>query len=382
MIDKNTYLPHFLIICLVCISPYLALAQTELDTKSGQLLTVEADGTYSYRTVESETDSDEFMGIEINALEDPNTILFDGDRQEKMVMRNLKSQLKNIEAKSTVERYNHKVAKEKLKDKIKAAKKAGLDQKVEELNDQYNAIEVNYDLANMRAEESYKLIRSLSEINDVNEDQRVERINSLVHEAAKRLGTDVTPIKSSVVDYSFEIDETNPEHIAHGNNCNITFNGTDTEIDKKRIEHSPQYLFGYTSDKLKHFLKEDNFLKCSAYLTLLDDKYYLNLDLDLATKDASRNYGFIDKGDMIKLTFINGDNFVANSIYRAEGKLEPYSGHTKYEAVYQLQDIEMELIEDLELDKIAIIWSSGFEEYPVYEIDVLQRQLECIKEAK
>ena len=47
-----------------------------------------------------------------------------------------------------------------------------------------------------------------------------------------------------------------------------------------------------------------------------------------------------------------------------------------------MQDIEMELIKDLELDKVAIIWSSGFEEYPVYEIDLLQRQLECIKKAK
>jgi hypothetical protein len=42
----------------------------------------------------------------------------------------------------------------------------------------------------------------------------------------------------------------------------------------------------------------------------------------------------------------------------------------------------MELIKDLELDKLAIIWSSGYEEYPVYEIDLLQRQLECIKKAK
>ena len=112
---------------------------------------------------------------------------------------------------------------------------------------------------------------------------------------------------------------------------------------------------------MKHFLKSENFLNCSAYLTQLDGDYYLNLDLDLATKDASRNYGFIDKDDMVKLTFINGDNFVANSIYRAEGKLEPYSGHTKYEAIYRLQDIEMELIEDLELDKVAIICSKKAE---------------------
>ena len=129
-------------------------------------------------------------------------------------------------------------------------------------------------------------------------------------------------------------------------------------------------------------MKKKNFLNCNAYLTLLDGDYYLNLDLELATNDASKSYGYIDKNDLVKLTFINGENFIANSIYKAEGKLEQYSGHTKYEAVYRLQDINMELIKYLELDKLAIIWSSGYEEYPVYEIDLLQRQLECIKKAK
>ena len=383
MISYKTYLPTLALICMISILPQSAFTQEDINTKSGQLLTVQADGTYSYRATEANDSSeDDFMGMELNALEDPNDTDFGGDRQEKMVLRKLKMQLQTIEAKSTVDRYNHKVTIKQIKKRLKAAKKAKLEGEVSQLQAQLDAVDVQYDLADMRAEESYSLIKKVKDLKKIEPAKRSSSINEIVKIAQEKLGTDVETIKSTKVDYSFEVDDENPEHITHGEECNITYNGRDSELNKDRVEHAPQYLFGYTSEKLKHFLKNDNFLKCNAYLTKLDDDYYLNLDLDLATKDASRNYGFIDKGDMIKLTFINGDNFVANSIYRAEGKLEPYSGHTKYEAVYKLQDIEMELIEDLELDKLAIIWSSGFEEYPVYEIDILQRQLECLKKAK
>lgn len=384
MINKNTYLPTFVLIFVACMLSSNAFAQENLETKSGQILTVAADGSYTYRADESKSteDEDQFMGIELNALEDPNNAELSGDRQERSILRSLKSQLQDIEAKSTVARYQFKEKIRSLSDKLKIAKKAKNENEVISLENQLNALDVDYDLADMRAEESYNFIKKVNDIATTKPEERADKINDLVAKSAKTLGTTVKSIQSTKVDYVFEVDDRNPEYISHDKACDITYNGLDKSLNQKRIEHAPQHLFGHTSEKLKHFLKSENFLNCSAYLTQLDGDYYLNLDLDLATKDASRNYGFIDKDDMVKLTFINGDNFVANSIYRAEGKLEPYSGHTKYEAIYRLQDIEMELIEDLELDKVAIIWSSGFEEYPVYEIDLLQRQLECLKKAE
>ena len=383
MINKNTYLSFLALICLISVLPTALQAQENIDTKSGQMLTVETDGTYTFRKEAAKDESTEaFMGVELNPFEDPNNNELSGDRQERTILRNLKTQLQQIEANSTVERYQQKVIKEALDGKIKVAKKEKKDILVESLKKQLEAAHVDYDVADMRANESYNLIKKLNEIKNVKPKDRAKTINALVLESSQKLGTTSETIKTTVKDYTFSVDARDPDYLAHDGACDITFNGIDKSLNQKKIEHAPQHLFGYTSEKLKHFLKNENFLNCNAYLTKLDGEYYLNLDLDLATKDASRNYGFIDKGDMIKLTFINGDNFIANSIFRAEGKLEPYSGHTKYEAVYQLQDIEMELIEDLELDKIAIIWSSGFEEYPVYEIDLLQRQLECLKKAE
>ena len=383
MINKNTCLRSLILLGILSMLSNITIAQENLDTKSGQALTVAIDSTYKYRASKANKSSeDQFMGEEINPLEDPNNFEQNGNLQEKTILSRLKLQLQNIETKSTIDRYQFKKKMNVLKENLKVAKKAKEIGQIAELENQLNSIEVDYDVADMRAKESYNFINKLNKLKNFKPLERVSIINKIIAKSAKSLGTTVNNVQSSQIDYSFAVDDRNPEYIAHDEICNITFNGMDESLDQKRIEHGPQHLFGHTSEKLKHFLKNENFLNCNAYLTLLDGDYYLNLDLDLATKDASKSYGFIDKNDMVKLTFINGENFIANSIYRAEGKLEQYSGHTRYEAIYKLQDIKMELIKDLELDKLAIIWSSGYEEYPIYEIDLLQRQLECIKKAK
>ncbi|MDG1101364.1 MAG: hypothetical protein P8N29_09170 [Saprospiraceae bacterium] len=383
MINKNTCLRSFILLGILGMLSNITIAQKNLDTKSGQALTVTIDSTYKHRAnIANKSNEDQFMGEEINPLEDPNNFEQNGNPQEKTILSRLKLQLQNIETKSTNDRYQYKKKMNVLKENLKVAKKAEEIGQIAELENQLNSIEVNYDVADMRAKESYNFINKLNKLRNFKPLERVSIINKIIAKSAKSLGTSVNNVQSSQVDYSFAVDDRNPEYITHDEICSITFNGMDESLNQKRIEHAPQHLFGHTSEKLKHVLKNKNFLNCNAYLTLLDGDYYLNLDLELATKDASKSYGYIDKNDMVKLTFINGENFIAHSIYRTEGKLEQYSGHTKYEAVYRLQDIKMELVKDLELDKLAIIWSSGYEEYPVYEIDLLQRQLECIKKAK
>ena len=383
MINKNTCLRSLILLGILGMLSNITIAQKNLDTKSGQALTVTIDSTYKHRANKAnKSNEDQFMGEEINPLEDPNNLEQNGNPQEKTILSRLKLQLENIETKSTNDRYQYKKKMNVLKENLKVAKKAKEIGQIAELENQLNSIEVDYDVADMRAKESYNFINKLNKLRNFKPLERVSIINKIIAKSAKSLGTSVNNVQSSQEDYSFAVDDRNPEYIAHDEICSITFNGMDESLDQKRIEHGPQHLFGHTSEKLKHVLKKKNFLNCNAYLTLLDGDFYLNLDLELATKDASKSYGYIDKNDLVKLTFINGENFIANSIYKAEGKLEQYSGHTKYEAVYRLQDINMELIKDLELDKLAIIWSSGYEEYPVYEIDLLQRQLECIKKAK
>ena len=71
--------------------------------------------------------------------------------------------MQNIETKSTVARYLFKEKMNALKEKLREAKKAKEIEQVAAIENQLNSIEVDYDVADMRAEKSYNFIKKLND---------------------------------------------------------------------------------------------------------------------------------------------------------------------------------------------------------------------------
>ncbi len=109
MINKNTCLRSFIFLGILGMLSNITIAQENLDTKSGEALTVTIDSTYKHKASKANKSSeDQFMGEEINPLEDPINFEQNGNLQEKTILSRLKLQLQNIETKSTNDRYQYK----------------------------------------------------------------------------------------------------------------------------------------------------------------------------------------------------------------------------------------------------------------------------------
>lgn len=382
MNHNYTIIKYILITLFVNCIVYSGATQLALDTKSGQQLEIADDGSFTTLKSSSETsDNEGFMGEEIDGLANTPSDTRLLSIEHRSLLKDIVSTLKEIEAKNTVSKYHQKTKLKELKDLISRYRRNDVPtDTIAYYNDRYEMMKVKYDIYDMKTEVSYELLKKTNDVFNSEESDRVEKINNIITKSNERLATDFQLIINENTDYSFDIDNVDPDLNSEESDCNIVFNGEDKTLGKKRIEFAPQHFFGYTNQKLKHFFKENNFMNCSAYLTKLGGDYFLHLDFNLATKSASKSYGFINKDDMIKITLINGDSFIANSLYRAEGQLESYSGHTKFNTTYKLDDLEIDILENVEIDKIGVIWSSGFEEYPVYEVDLLMRQIECIED--
>lgn len=359
------------------------LAQQSIDTKSGQKLMVSADGSYTTLSTINEG-SDTFMGEALDAFENPDDPSANLEKEELSILNELKNQLKNIEAKATVRRYNLKQEIAQLKDKISKSKKAQLAKseikKIEEIK---KKSEMLYDMADKQAEDSYEHIKKVRDLKKYKKSDRKEKINSLVDACNEQYGIDIKSVHiKKATDYTFSVDDKDPDSKRHKGQCDISFNGKDKDLDKNRIDHAPQHLFSHTNPKAKHFFKESNFLNCNAQLSKIGGKYYLNLNMVLASKDAKRTYGVINKDDMVKLTFVNRENCILRSLYQVEPQLEQYSGNSIYRAIYPLSKDHVKIIKKEDLDKITLIWSTGSESYDIYEIDLLANQYRCIEDAK
>ena len=161
--------------------------------------------------------------------------------------------------------------------------------------------------------------------------------------------------------------------------CKIAYIERDKKGKIKRIETEREPLFGYTHPKLKSYFKEKDFLTCEAQVIMLNNKSYLWLHFTLASKDAIKNYGFIEKNSPIKIQLLDSDIIYVGNTQTANGRLEPYTGYTKYELTIPLDKTNLKHLEKAEIDKIGIMWSSGFEQYEIYNVDLVMNQINCVK---
>lgn len=141
-------------------------------------------------------------------------------------------------------------------------------------------------------------------------------------------------------------------------------------------------LFQYTPEKLVSYFRDKDFLQARAHLFKKDNKVFLQVGLTFFSKDAARNYGYIPGGSLVALQLINGVIMRLKTTGDSRAELETYTGNTIYNVIIPIDKETLGMLEKVALDNMGIMWSSGFESYPIYEVDFLMRQISCIKKLK
>ena len=138
-------------------------------------------------------------------------------------------------------------------------------------------------------------------------------------------------------------------------------------------------LFSHTDERLRHYMKERDYLNCKAYLSTVNGGFrVLNLEFNFAYPNAREAYGFIEKGSILTILFINGDFINLKSGVLAEGQYDIKKELLTYRVQYPVSQGQVSYLKKNELDRVRVYWSSGFEEYEVYELDFFINQAACL----
>ena len=81
----------------------------------------------------------------------------------------------------------------------------------------------------------------------------------------------------------------------------------------------------------------------------------------------------------MRITLISGKKIDIYSLETSYGEIENYTGHVVYKTDFLLKDGDIKSLADIPLDTIGLMWTSGFETYIIYNIDVIMKQLSCLK---
>lgn len=159
--------------------------------------------------------------------------------------------------------------------------------------------------------------------------------------------------------------------------CDFVFDGVDPSSMRKRKEIAPAYFFGQTKKNQVNKISDKEFLTSETSIVEMGGIYYLVLNIKIASKTAQRSYGIIQKGSPFIIHLIDETEMYIYTNLGSSGKFDPYSGYTKYQCIYQLTKGDVKNLKNLEIKDVGIMWSSGYELYDVYEIDLLMNQLNC-----
>lgn len=194
-------------------------------------------------------------------------------------------------------------------------------------------------------------------------------------------------VESTPISYVDILEESKPEYFFKTQpdwtelpiSCNFTTNGYDFNTKRKTISLGLEPLFSYTHPKLKPIYKDKDALETVVALTQIEKDYYLNLRVKIRSKDANRSYGLIEKSAVLVMELINDRKEYGRALNKVVGVYDAETKLTTYDIFYQLDKQTLKALSKTEVSAIGIFWSSGYELYNVYEVEVLYNQANCLK---
>lgn len=344
-------------IFLLAISGYNNLtAQLTMTTLSGQIVIQSEDGTWEKSTSQSNiTKKSSEYDIQISALLDKAEAIertyFASKYRAEMNISKCETALSKLKKKENKDKYDQ------LTDILKKLKDQ---QRIEDRQYTQSAENVNTvrNISNLKPKKQKSTVEKWAEILNVNVEK--EAANPQIAAPVKNNSFQNSKIQKSDCIYATQYSKDN----------------------KPSIELAALPFFTYTSPQLKQYFKEKELMETQASLSQEGKNVFLKLQISIISRDAAKNYGYIPKASMLRLTFVNGSNVSLFAQEDVHYDIENYTGKAIYSIRYPILKEDIDALKKTPLDTAGIVWSSGFEMYDIYNVDTIILLFNCLNSIK
>ncbi len=160
--------------------------------------------------------------------------------------------------------------------------------------------------------------------------------------------------------------------------CRVRSDTVDEATLRRRIILEPGLLFTHTEPDLRPYFKNKELITCYGEISRIDAYVYFTIEFQIASSHSQSNFGSLANGSLLRLKLLSGEYVSLYNIKADRGRIDPYSGNTIFTGQYALGKDEIRLLQSSELDKVRILWSTGYEDYDVYKIDFFKDRLACL----
>ena len=141
----------------------------------------------------------------------------------------------------------------------------------------------------------------------------------------------------------------------------------------------PSLFFTHTDENLRPFLDGKEYLRATAW-TSRDERgnRYLHVRYTFANPNVITSYGYLAQNSSLSLHLLNGRHLSLQAARQAVGIIDHARREVNYDATYLLPRGAAAELRNQALDYVRVFWSSGFEQYEVYQVEALRRLMECL----
>lgn len=139
-------------------------------------------------------------------------------------------------------------------------------------------------------------------------------------------------------------------------------------------------LFYNTDPKLEKYFPENDFIECYARVIKSKKNWFLDLKLILANQKVLKLMGNLSYDVPIKLIFMDGDFIYLRNISITSPVYEAQTGRSSYKIQVTLDREKVRKLRKKEIDQIVMVWSSGIEQYEVYDFSIIKRMIACLEQ--
>ena len=159
--------------------------------------------------------------------------------------------------------------------------------------------------------------------------------------------------------------------------CVYTYQGVDEFTQKRRVDLAPAVFFAYTTPELKPYLGSNSLLTASGALVKNGGYIVLEITYTIRSQYANREFGVLPKSSPLGIKLVSGSTVTLKNQRLSQGSYDPVEKVYTYSGRYPISNRQAKTLSRGLVDQVRVMWGTGFEDYPVYEVDFFARQLSC-----
>lgn len=157
--------------------------------------------------------------------------------------------------------------------------------------------------------------------------------------------------------------------------CQLSYKGKDAQGAQK-VELAESLLFTYTDEDLKAHIKDQEVISGYVSMAILKGQEYVVFRMEMASTKIAKAYGELPVGSPIKIIFLDGKHLFLD-VVNTEGRMIDET--MSFIALTKMDKAQKKELSKCAIDKLGLLWEAGYEEYNIYDVDLLKNQIECLK---